>query len=523
VDVLPPTTIIKGRLKDGSDYIFNTWTNSNYVDVFLECKDQINGSKCKKTQYCIEYLNTCIFDLYMNYIQIEEEGIFNINYMSTDAENNTEETKTKTVKIDTTPPQITISSPQNKTYFSREIELKVYSNEPIDKWLYSVNSHSNISFNPNITIVSENNSNRLIVIATDRAGNYNYSVVYYYINISNTTKQETIALDNLTINEFLTNEPIVVGKQVVWRKQIKIAGDVSNKTIDTSIPKEAIDISIFQNPLIEKTQINENAINEKKEITISFKHETKKKTKDLISLSKKSIEKSEIEITYKTKAPYIIDKGTFHSGNRIVKSITVGSNVSMHYENVLACEDIKEMEDSLNKKLIYVDENNHKIDVTGNSNYNVAFYDTDGNSKTDKICFIVPYLSDRNFEIMGDFVFFYSGASSNNWTVYFSIAGNETLYVYNQTDNIAFNSLYFYRESTSSYEIYTPEENSTAIWFNWYASGYSKGKIIYDINEYETYKLKFVFGDVIDYVHGFNYYEQTEPKKLDINNPVFGF
>ncbi|MCK5176976.1 MAG: hypothetical protein KAQ92_04585, partial [Candidatus Aenigmarchaeota archaeon] len=93
----------------------------------------------------------------------------------------------------------------------------------------------------------------------------------------------------------------------------------------------------------------------------------------------------------------------------------------------------------------------------------------------------------------------------------------------NLTDNIAYNSLYFFRESTSSYEIYTPEENPDYIWFNWYASGYTKGKIVYDINQYTTSKLKFVFGDITDYIHGFNYYEQAEPKKLDLNNPIFTF
>ena len=139
-DTRPPSTTISGKLNDDSDYIFNTWTNSNFVNIFLGCKDQANGSGCRTTQYCIGAEDTCIFSPYFDYIQISEEGLFYINYLSTDLANNTEETKTRTVKIDTTPPGIIIYSPQNTTYTGKEISLNVSSNEPISNWSYFLNS-----------------------------------------------------------------------------------------------------------------------------------------------------------------------------------------------------------------------------------------------------------------------------------------------------------------------------------------------------------------------------------------------
>ncbi|MEM3399550.1 MAG: NosD domain-containing protein, partial [Candidatus Micrarchaeia archaeon] len=72
---------------------------------------------------------------------------------------------------DTTPPTITIHSPENTTYTTQTIQLNVSADEDIDTWWYSLNGGENTTFTPNTTITAVEGVNNLTVYANDTAGN----------------------------------------------------------------------------------------------------------------------------------------------------------------------------------------------------------------------------------------------------------------------------------------------------------------------------------------------------------------
>ncbi len=83
---------------------------------------------------------------------------------------------------DTTPPVITIASPQNNAqYNTTSIPLNVSANESISAWLYNLNG-TNQSFSPNTTITASQGANTLTVYANDTAGNWNKSTVAFSVD-----------------------------------------------------------------------------------------------------------------------------------------------------------------------------------------------------------------------------------------------------------------------------------------------------------------------------------------------------
>jgi len=115
IDAAPPTTSATAVKSDGSSYTFNTWTNSNYVNVTLSCSD--GGSGCSVTQYCTDTANTCTPSTTYTAgqkIQITTEGISYIRYRSNDTAGNLETINSQTIKIDTTPPTVSVTgAPSN--------------------------------------------------------------------------------------------------------------------------------------------------------------------------------------------------------------------------------------------------------------------------------------------------------------------------------------------------------------------------------------------------------------------------
>jgi len=82
--------------------------------------------------------------------------------------------------VDSTPPSVTVYSPQNTTYSSTDIPLSVSADEPVDIWLYSLNAGGNLTFAPNTSITAIEGSNTLIVYANDTLGNSNSSEIVYF-------------------------------------------------------------------------------------------------------------------------------------------------------------------------------------------------------------------------------------------------------------------------------------------------------------------------------------------------------
>ncbi len=129
LDTTPPTTTPSAVKEDGTDYTFDTWTSSTYVNVSLSCEDLEVG--CDIIQYCTDTDNTCNPNqTYSTPVQISTEGTSYIRFRSNDTLGNLEATKSETIEIDTTEPNMSweYPIPDNNSYKTEnyiEINLTV--------------------------------------------------------------------------------------------------------------------------------------------------------------------------------------------------------------------------------------------------------------------------------------------------------------------------------------------------------------------------------------------------------------
>jgi subtilisin len=94
---------------------------------------------------------------------------------------------TATTLPDTTPPEITIISPENKTYATALTLLNVSADEPINTWMYNLSGTGNVTFDSqntttaNTTITAGEGSNNINVYANDTVGNMGASKLVYFL------------------------------------------------------------------------------------------------------------------------------------------------------------------------------------------------------------------------------------------------------------------------------------------------------------------------------------------------------
>ncbi len=138
------------------------------------------------------------------------DGLHNITIYANDSAGNLQQTIIY-FKIDTILPLITVESPDNTTYTYNNITLNASASETIMTWMYNLNNTGNVSFTPNTTITTFNESNILIVYATDIAGNTNSTTVLFTVDTilptmvvlspGNSTTNDTTPLLNVTFGE----------------------------------------------------------------------------------------------------------------------------------------------------------------------------------------------------------------------------------------------------------------------------------------------------------------------------------
>lgn len=98
-DIAPPTTAASVAGTQGS----NDWYASDVI-VTLAAQDEDGGSGVATTEYSLD--NGVHWNTYTDPLGVSQEGINTILYSSTDKQGNEEETKTLSVKIDKTAPEI---------------------------------------------------------------------------------------------------------------------------------------------------------------------------------------------------------------------------------------------------------------------------------------------------------------------------------------------------------------------------------------------------------------------------------
>ena len=83
--------------------------------------------------------------------------------------------------VDTTPPRISILSPQNKTYYSNDIPFSFTVNEPVTWVGYSLDGQTNVTIDENVTLNSlAYGSHSLTFFATDAVGNTGASEIIHF-------------------------------------------------------------------------------------------------------------------------------------------------------------------------------------------------------------------------------------------------------------------------------------------------------------------------------------------------------
>ncbi len=100
------------------------------------------------------------------------EGAHNVIIYANDTSGNMGASNTVTFIIDTLPPDIVITLPQNRSYDANEIQLTFTVNEAVSYLAYSLDGQGNVTIIGNITLPAlADGSHHLTLYATDKVGN----------------------------------------------------------------------------------------------------------------------------------------------------------------------------------------------------------------------------------------------------------------------------------------------------------------------------------------------------------------
>ncbi len=176
-DSTPPTT----NLTFSGTFGNNGWYVSD-VQVNLTATDN-GGSGINSTKYSFDETNWITYTAPFN---ITTEGTTTLYYYSTDNAGNVEITKNQTIKIDKTPPQITIDTPARGSSYI--LNQTVPANWSANDSISGIDSVTATTPNGNAIDTATVGNKTFSINATDNSGNQanktvTYSVVYNYSGI----------------------------------------------------------------------------------------------------------------------------------------------------------------------------------------------------------------------------------------------------------------------------------------------------------------------------------------------------
>jgi PKD repeat protein len=152
-DSLPPITQISLAGTLGT----NGWYRSD-VTVTLTATDQgARRSGVDRTEYCFDGIT---WVTYTQPFDITTEGATTVYYRSIDKKGNLEQTKSQTIKIDKTPPNLTVTSPEAKNYFNTETLTINYAATDALSGLAVVNA--TLGYDPAVVYVSPQTTNIMV-------------------------------------------------------------------------------------------------------------------------------------------------------------------------------------------------------------------------------------------------------------------------------------------------------------------------------------------------------------------------
>ena len=189
IDTTDPITTINDTDSD--------WRNTT-LQFSLSCDDGV-GVGCMVTYYCKDLIGTC--DPSTSYsvpVTVDTEGVSYVRYASIDYLSHIESIKTQTYRIDTIPPEITIITPENITYYDIDT---IFLNYTLDddsgtSW-FSYNGGENLTFNRSYEITDlcyQEDDDTIPSCRNIDFGAHSLVDYYQYINYTNPTDSNNVTV-----------------------------------------------------------------------------------------------------------------------------------------------------------------------------------------------------------------------------------------------------------------------------------------------------------------------------------------
>ena len=163
------------------------------------------------------------------------DGVRNITLFANDTVGNMGRSSTVYFTVDTTPPNIVILSPENKTYVVDSVSLNFTINEAASWIGYSLDEQMNVTISGNITIAGlSDGAHTIAVYANDTAGNMGYSAMAY-LTIDTLSpnivilspENKTYPTSSLALN-FIVSEPTSwIGYSLDEQANVTISGNTT--------------------------------------------------------------------------------------------------------------------------------------------------------------------------------------------------------------------------------------------------------------------------------------------------------
>ena len=213
-----------------------------------------------------------------------------------------------------------------------------------------------------------------------------------------------------------------------------------------------------------------------------------------------------VELTFVTPAPITTEQDNSTS-DKFNKKVTVSHESALHYTNVTAYSVLPEdLVDAGTDFRLFWNINNTRVDVTDDPRFAVEFVDTDANGIADQMKWIVPQLSEQEFDIEGEIqiINIQSYPSvGGTWKVNFTTNGTADLRI-SAIDGTTFgeslpDDLTFLELNNGTHTL-TPIVNGNTITYHNYSStaqGFEESKVITN----GAHHLMFEFGNDVAFAN----------------------
>jgi YD repeat-containing protein len=195
------------------------------------------------------------------------DGTYQYYITVDDSAGNSNTTDTRTINIDTTPPNVTLTTPlDNGTINTTYIHIDGSANEDISDWTYSRGGPERVPFDFHHLLRYRRGDNILSILAQDLAGNLGWNTSYFNVNVTPLESDppeiriftpnapfspgENISVYLLIINyndeEFTDGlritmkDPTGMSQERTWKRLRLLGKDVYKIRYDYSIPSDAM-------------------------------------------------------------------------------------------------------------------------------------------------------------------------------------------------------------------------------------------------------------------------------------------